>query len=104
MLDRTFYPLDPHFTSTLGLLTVLRVQLEFSKICRATELDAGNSGVGGGNVWVAQADSAEESRETKEDGGTSNVANPMAVAAAIVATTDDSIYNEPATRLRERSQ
>ena len=34
MLDRSFLPLDPHFTACTGLLTGLRVQYEFNKIRR----------------------------------------------------------------------
>ena len=40
MLDSSFLPLDPHFTSTTGLLSALRVQYEFSKIRRERLLDA----------------------------------------------------------------
>ena len=38
MLDHSFYALDPHFTSATGMLTALRVQYEFSKIRRHTDL------------------------------------------------------------------
>ena len=34
MLDKSFYALDPHFTSCTGMLTALRVQYEFFKIRR----------------------------------------------------------------------
>lgn len=34
MLNRAFYPLDPHYTSSTGLLTALRIQYEFAKIRR----------------------------------------------------------------------
>ena len=32
MLDRSFRPLDPHFSASLGLLTGMRVQMEYRKI------------------------------------------------------------------------
>ena len=38
MLDRSFYALDPHFTSAMGMLTALRLQYEFSKIRRYKDL------------------------------------------------------------------
>ena len=44
MLDRSFYALDPHFTSATGMLTALRVQYEFSKIRRHKDLQK-SSGV-----------------------------------------------------------
>ena len=49
MLDRSFLPLDPHFTACTGLLTGLRVQYEFNKIRRhrppsvATDTDTNES-------------------------------------------------------------
>ncbi len=38
MLDRSFYALDPHFTSATGMLTSLRMQYEFSKIRRFKDM------------------------------------------------------------------
>ena len=35
MLDKSFFVLDPHFTSCSGMLTALRVNYEFCKIRRA---------------------------------------------------------------------
>jgi len=35
MLDKSFFALDPHFTSCSGMLTALRVNYEFCKIRRA---------------------------------------------------------------------
>ena len=40
MLDKAFFSLDPHYTSTTALLTALRVQYEFSKIRRTRPADA----------------------------------------------------------------
>lgn len=53
MLDRSFLPLDPHFSASLGLLTGMRVQMEYQKI-RRHSLDATSD-----NAAVAPAGGSE---------------------------------------------
>ena len=51
MLDRTFLPLDPHYMASTGLLTGMRVQMEFNKIrCHSATVatrDDSDDSVGG---------------------------------------------------------
>ena len=45
MLDRSFLALDPHFRASIGLLTSLRVQMEFNKLRRHHKSSATASNV-----------------------------------------------------------
>ena len=77
MLDKAFFPLDPHYTSTTALLTALRVQYEFSKIRRTRPADARMSHL---KMYEGGMDD--------EDYSTSQQARAGAAAAATVAATE----------------
>lgn len=74
MLDKAFYPLDPHYTSSTALLTGLRVQYEFSKICRTRPADARMSHL---KIYESEMDEDEEY---------SSASSKAQVGAAAVAT------------------
>jgi hypothetical protein len=77
MLDKSFYSLDPHYTSSTALLTALRIQYEFSKIRRERPEPAGTL-----CITVKQANSL-----IAADSNTSDPYVKITVGAHTAATT-----------------